>query len=343
VSRARAAPAFVAAAAVLILLPSARAASDSIVWVAPTRADQSHFAATLGKTFTLRLTASDGVDAAVVSIRPLAGLPPGAVLDEKTSASLTRATLHWTPAEVGEYTFRFGASGAPGLSAPTLTYVVDVKPDVRYPRSYGLIDRRTAHWATVVRRIGARAEPKMSSRVVTTLGLMTPDRTENLVLVLESLERSATDVWYRVRLPILPNNSTGWVPARALGKLEVVHTHLYIDREKLKATLEADGRPVFTTIVGVGKPYWPTPRGEYYIRSKLTNFDSPFYGPVAFATSARSYKLTDWPGGGFVGVHGTSLPQLLPGHVSHGCVRMPNASILEIARLMKLGTPVTIR
>jgi lipoprotein-anchoring transpeptidase ErfK/SrfK len=53
--------------------------------------------------------------------------------------------------------------------------------------------------------------------------------------------------------------------------------------------------------------------------------------------------LTDWPGGAFVGVHGTSLPQLLPGRVSHGCVRMPNASILKLARLMKVGTPVSIR
>ena len=53
--------------------------------------------------------------------------------------------------------------------------------------------------------------------------------------------------------------------------------------------------------------------------------------------------LTDWPAGGFVGVHGTSLPQLLPGRVSHGCVRMPNASIVKLAKLMPVGTPLTIR
>jgi lipoprotein-anchoring transpeptidase ErfK/SrfK len=64
---------------------------------------------------------------------------------------------------------------------------------------------------------------------------------------------------------------------------------------------------------------------------------------VAFGTNARSAVLTDWPGGGFVGIHGTNEPDLLPGRVSHGCVRLRNADVLELARLMPVGTPVTIQ
>ena len=67
------------------------------------------------------------------------------------------------------------------------------------------------------------------------------------------------------------------------------------------------------------------------------------YGPIAFGTSARSAVLTDWPGGGFVGVHGTNEPQLIPGRVSHGCIRLRNPDILHLARLLPVGTPVTIR
>ena len=52
--------------------------------------------------------------------------------------------------------------------------------------------------------------------------------------------------------------------------------------------------------------------------------------------------LTDWPGGGVVGIHGTDQPSLIPGHPSHGCVRVPNGAILALARLMPLGTPVRI-
>ena len=62
--------------------------------------------------------------------------------------------------------------------------------------------------------------------------------------------------------------------------------------------------------------------GQFYIRDKLTNFNNPFYGPIAFGTSARSAVLTDWPGGGFVGVHGTNEPDLIPGYISHGCIRL---------------------
>jgi len=53
--------------------------------------------------------------------------------------------------------------------------------------------------------------------------------------------------------------------------------------------------------------------------------------------------LTDWPGGGFIGIHGTDAPQLLPGRVSHGCIRLRNEDILRLRKLMPVGTPVTIR
>ena len=78
------------------------------------------------------------------------------------------------------------------------------------------------------------------------------------------------------------------------------------------------------------------------MRVKLTRFRSPFYGPLAFGTSARSAVLTDWPAGGFIGIHGTDRPDLLPGRVSHGCVRMSNRAILRLGRLMPVGTPVVI-
>jgi lipoprotein-anchoring transpeptidase ErfK/SrfK len=135
----------------------------------------------------------------------------------------------------------------------------------------------------------------------------------------------------------------GWVPRSALGGYEFVDTHLVVDRSTLFATLYRGGREVFRAPVGIGTSESPTPAGEFFIRDKLTKFRSPFYGPVAFGTSARSPVLTDWPGGGFVGVHGTDEPQLIPGRVSHGCIRLRNDDILRLARLLPVGTPVTIR
>jgi L,D-transpeptidase catalytic domain len=189
----------------------------------------------------------------------------------------------------------------------------------------------------------ARAAPDTEALVVARLERHTPEGTENIVLVLERAEDAAGHLWVRVRMPVLPANTTGWVRRSALGGYGSVQTHLVVDRRRLTATLYRGGRPLFRTPVGVGSVRWPTPAGNFYIRNKLTRYESPFYGPLAFGTSARSAVLTDWPAGGFIGIHGTNEPELLPGRVSHGCIRMRNADILRLGRLMPVGTPLTIR
>jgi lipoprotein-anchoring transpeptidase ErfK/SrfK len=100
--------------------------------------------------------------------------------------------------------------------------------------------------------------------------------------------------------------------------------------------------PVFRAPIGVGLPETPTPVGQFYIRDKLTRYHSPFYGPLAYGTSARSAVLTEWPAGGFIGIHGTDQPALIPGRISHGCIRVRNADLLRLSRLLPVGTPVTI-
>ncbi|HEX4520373.1 MAG TPA: L,D-transpeptidase [Gaiellaceae bacterium] len=214
-----------------------------------------------------------------------------------------------------------------------------------FPHLSTLTNAKIGHWAPVVRVAGAHFKPSASSYVITRLPLTTSDGTQNVVLILSEDDVSPSQVWYKVRLPILPNNSTGWVPKSALGNVYIVHTHLYVDRAKQTLVLKKDGKTIFSTRVGVGKtaPGWgPTPPGQYYIRDKLTNFNDPFYGPVAFGTSARSAVLTEWPGGGFVGVHGTNEPGLIPGYISHGCIRLVNTAILKLAKLMSVGTPLTV-
>ena len=172
---------------------------------------------------------------------------------------------------------------------------------------------------------------------------MTPEGTTNIVLVLRHRQAKSGRLWARVRLPTLPNGMSGWVPRDALGGYGTVDTHLVVDLDRLTATLLRDGRRVFRAPIGIGKPQWPTPRGRFYIRNRLTRYRSATYGPLAFGTSARSDGLTDWPAGGFIGIHGTDRPDLVPGRVSHGCIRMRNPDILELGRRMPVGTPLTIR
>ena len=338
-------------AAVLVamaLAPAATGDASTVAWTSPTPPDQSRFGVPAAATVRFSLAAATATPGAVVHIAPARALPAGAVFTAVDGAAAT-AAFSWRPSRAGDYSVQFTATETgSAAAAPTLTYFIHVAsnakrpPKPTYPRSYRLTDDRVAHWTPVLRRAVVRAQPRVSARAVTTLDTWTTDDTQNIVLVLERRDLSSTQTWYRVRLPILPNNSTGWVQARSVGALYTVHTHLYVNRKTFRATLKHDGRVVFTSIVGVGKSFWPTPRGEFYVRDKLTGFDNPAYGPIAFGTSARSPVLTDWPGGGFIGVHGTDEPQILPGRVSHGCIRLPNASILKLARLMPVGTPLTI-
>jgi lipoprotein-anchoring transpeptidase ErfK/SrfK len=197
-------------------------------------------------------------------------------------------------------------------------------------------------WSPVSRSTPVRAHPGPNAPQVARLSTRTPEGTRNLVLVLDRRHDTRGKLWVRARLPILGDDATGWVPRSALGGYGAVSTHLVVDVGRLTATLYRDGKPIFETQVGVGRPENPTPMGRFYIRNKLTRYANAFYGPVAFGTSARSPTLTDWPAGGFVGIHGTNQPDLLPGRVSHGCIRLRNADILRLERLMPVGTPLKI-
>jgi lipoprotein-anchoring transpeptidase ErfK/SrfK len=326
-------------------VPPAPAPPPALLWQAPTPATGTAYTTKVGATLSLTLVASEQTTGPTIGIRAAGTLPDGFKV-VVTNGNPAAAVFSWTPTarQAGTYSLSFtaGDDQSVPLAAPTLTYQITVVPPpapavVKLKLSQG----STSRWAMVLRATTARVAPSASARAVTQLATITPDDTQNVVLLLDEWSNDSSD-WVHVRLPILPNNSTGWVPRSALGAFYVVNTHLYVNVELMTATLYANGQLVFRTHVGVGRPYWPTPKGEFYVRDKLVNFGDPFYGPVAFGTSARSAVLTDWPGGGYVGIHGTNEPQILPGRVSHGCIRMTNDAILRLSRLMPVGTPVTV-
>lgn len=198
----------------------------------------------------------------------------------------------------------------------------------------------TAAWAPVRRRTVARRVPR--GHRVARVGLRTPEGTTNLLEVIGRRRDAHGRLWAHVRLAVLPNDTTAWVPRSALGGITTVRTHLYVDLDTRTATLMRGDEMVLRAPVGVGRAGAATPTGRFYVRNRLTTYRSNAYGPVAFGTSARSADLTDWPAGGYIGIHGTDRPDLVPGRVSHGCIRMRNADIRRLARLMPIGTPVTV-
>ncbi|MEA2220074.1 MAG: hypothetical protein QOJ35_2700 [Solirubrobacteraceae bacterium] len=188
-----------------------------------------------------------------------------------------------------------------------------------------------------------RANTWATAKAVGRLRRFTEDRENEIYLVLASHVDKLGRTWLRVRIPGRPNGRTGWALADNFGELRVVRTRLRINRGTLRATLYLSGRVMWSSPIGVGAPGTPTPAGHFYIRERLRNLDggNAIYGPWAFGTSAYS-SISDWPRGGVVGIHGTNQPQLIPGRPSHGCIRVPNAAIRVLARILPLGTPVEI-
>jgi hypothetical protein len=203
-------------------------------------------------------------------------------------------------------------------------------------------ERTRTRWATALARVTVRTKPGRTGKRVARLRYDTEDGFAEVYVVLTRHTDAKGAQWLKVRLPMRPNGRTGWVPRDALGSLHTVTTFLRVNKRTLRATLYRGGKRVWQAPVGIGKRGTETPSGQFYVRERLKvpSRDS-LYGPLAFGTSAYS-KLTDWPGGGVVGIHGTNEPQLIPGRPSHGCVRIRNRDIVRLGKLMPIGTPVRI-
>ncbi|CAH8709890.1 L,D-transpeptidase [Paenibacillus thiaminolyticus] len=83
--------------------------------------------------------------------------------------------------------------------------------------------------------------------------------------------------------------------------------------------------------VGIGKMVTRTPTGEFTIINKQYNPGGPF-GALWMGLSKPHY-----------GIHGTNDPSSIGRLVSHGCIRMYNADVLELSSYVPVNTRVTIR
>jgi lipoprotein-anchoring transpeptidase ErfK/SrfK len=98
---------------------------------------------------------------------------------------------------------------------------------------------------------------------------------------------------------------------------------------------------VYTNKVAVGRPGMETPLGLFYVTVRFKPVSEPFLGAFAFETSAYS-KLSDWPGGGVVGLHGWNDPSVIGQAVSHGCIRVTNESAAFLRDRLPLGAPIRV-
>ena len=191
-------------------------------------------------------------------------------------------------------------------------------------------------WSTVA----ARVRPDARSRIVRIVPQFDRDYRPRVVLALAvRLDSRGRPAWYRISLPGRPNGASGWVRASAL-ELKPTRRMIEVDRSARALTLRDGDRVVLRARVAVGAAGMETPLGIFYVTRKFRP-TAPILGAFALETSGYS-KLSEWPGGGVVGIHGTNEPWLLGQAVSHGCIRVANATVVALGRLTPVGTPVLV-
>jgi lipoprotein-anchoring transpeptidase ErfK/SrfK len=149
--------------------------------------------------------------------------------------------------------------------------------------------------------------------------------------------------WVKVLLPTRPNGSTGWIHAGDV-KVSVDPYHIQVDVAAHQITVFNGTQVMYQGPVAVGAAATPTPPGLYYTRVLLQTPDAQSaYGPFAYGLSAHSDALTTFAGGDAeIGIHGNNDASALGKSVSHGCIRMDNAAITTLSKVLPLGTPVQI-
>ena len=106
--------------------------------------------------------------------------------------------------------------------------------------------------------------------------------------------------------------------------------HIDISIGNRTLSLYRDGVLQKTYPIAVGRMLNETPVGNYIILNKAPNPGGPF-GTMWMSLSKEHY-----------GIHGTNDPSSIGKAVSHGCVRMQNKDVEELARTIPIGTSVRI-
>jgi lipoprotein-anchoring transpeptidase ErfK/SrfK len=203
-------------------------------------------------------------------------------------------------------------------------------------------------WAArVLAPVVARAAPDRAAKPITVLQPVAPLGHGPTVVAVRAVRR-VTDVqgrrWVRVLLPVRPNGREGWIPTDVL-RFRHTALRIVIDQSDRRLVLYSAGRPVLRARIAIGTASTPTPNGTFAVAEMIrTHSPGAFLGPIVFPLTGYSETLNEYAGGnGRVAMHGTSLPHLIGTRASHGCIRLNNQDVLRLSRVVRPGTPVTIR
>ena len=130
---------------------------------------------------------------------------------------------------------------------------------------------------------------------------------------------------------------------------------LRLGERRLYVMDDEPGTPTESFPIAIGKEGWDTPPGRYHVEEMIEHPDflKIDWNAVPMRVIGRIPPGPTNPLGerwiGFahgedwtIGIHGTPNPELLGRAVSHGCIRMRNADVIQVYDRVRLGTPVIV-
>ena len=200
--------------------------------------------------------------------------------------------------------------------------------------------------AKVVVRANVRAKPG-AGKIVWKANIETKwGHGPQQLLVLKRAFDKHGEAWLKVRLPIRPNGSAGWIRADFVRQ-RWTPWWIGISLHQRLVSVYRLGVLKRRFLAVVGAPATPTPLGLHAIYDPIRQ-DNPngFLGPWALHLTAFSNVLDNYGGGpGRVAIHGrggASLNDPLGTARSHGCIRIDNANVIRLQKRAVRGTPVSI-
>ncbi|MBB3019384.1 lipoprotein-anchoring transpeptidase ErfK/SrfK [Microvirga lupini] len=136
-------------------------------------------------------------------------------------------------------------------------------------------------------------------------------------------------------------------PKEKAAKIEIVKS------EKVLRALAKDGTLMATYPASIGSEEKPAPKGSHTVRAVAPNPNYTYNPDYAFKGVKAKEKFEIKPGPNnpvgstwidlsveSFGIHGTPEPEKVGKAYSHGCVRLTNWDVQELAGMVEKGTPV---
>jgi lipoprotein-anchoring transpeptidase ErfK/SrfK len=139
-------------------------------------------------------------------------------------------------------------------------------------------------------------------------------------------------------------HQSGWIRLAGLRR-EKTHIRVVASLSSRRMKIQKGCRTLFSTPMAIGAAASPSPRGLFWVTDPTpVPASAPQFGSYAFGLSTiQPNTPPGWSGGNQMAIHGTNNPSSIGTPASAGCLRVSEATLTKLRRLLRVGTPVEIR